>query len=133
MRSKKSILKSFFVVSATFWLLLAPRFSSISAQERQQDSQSGTSSQPQPQAPTNNKKPDDAANAKAPANQALSPEQARQAQYVADSEKLYQLAQELKAEVAKTNKNTLSITVTKKAEEIEKLAKSMKDRMRKEQ
>jgi hypothetical protein len=62
----------------------------------------------------------------------MSPEDARQAQFVADSQKLYQLAQELKAEVAKSDKNTLSIAVTKKAEEIEKLAKSMKERMRKE-
>jgi hypothetical protein len=133
MRSRKSILKPFFTVSAAFLLLFMLSFSSVFAQEQQQDSQSGTSSQPQSQPPVTDKKPDDAANAKSPANQALSPEQARQAQYVADSQKLYQLAQELKAEVAKTNKNTLSITVTKKAEEIEKLAKSLKDRMRKEQ
>ena len=63
----------------------------------------------------------------------LTPEQARQAQYVADSQKLYQLAQELKVEVDKSNKNTLSIAVTRKADEIEKLAKNLKERMRKEQ
>ena len=60
----------------------------------------------------------------------LSPKDARQAQIAADTEKLYQMAQELKAEVAKSNKDILSIAVVKKADEIEKLAKSLKERMR---
>jgi hypothetical protein len=112
-------------------LLLAPRWGF--AQERpetQQSSQTETSS-PQP-APTPEENVDDTANQKPATDHVLSPEEARQAQFVADSQKLYQLAQELKAEVAKSDKNTLSIAVTKKAEEIEKLAKSLKDRMRKE-
>jgi hypothetical protein len=40
------------------------------------------------------------------------------------------LTQELKAEVAKSNKDTLSVTVIKKAQEIERLAKSIKERTR---
>jgi hypothetical protein len=51
----------------------------------------------------------------------------RQAQLMADTQKLLKLSQELKAEVAKTNKDTLSIAVIKKAEEVEKLAKSIKE------
>ena len=70
------------------------------------------------------KKPEDAA--------PMSPEEMRQAQLAADTKKLYQLATELRAEVAKTNKDTLSLSVVKKAEEVEKLAKSIKDRMRSE-
>lgn len=66
------------------------------------------------------------------ANKTLSPEEERHAQIVADTAKLFQLAQELKAEVAKSNKDTLSIAVVKKSEEIEKLAKSLKERMRKD-
>ncbi len=62
----------------------------------------------------------------------MTPEEARQAQLVADTNKLYQLAQELQAEVAKSNKNTLSLAVVKKAAEVEKLAKSLKDRMKPE-
>jgi hypothetical protein len=54
----------------------------------------------------------------------------RQDQIIADSAKLLALAQELKAEVDKSNKNTLSLNVVKKAEEIEKLSKSIKERMR---
>lgn len=61
---------------------------------------------------------------------ALSPEELRQAQLAADTKKLYQLAAELRAEVAKTSKDTLSLSVVKKADEVEKLAKSIKDRMK---
>jgi hypothetical protein len=54
----------------------------------------------------------------------------RQKQLEQDTDKLLALAKELKEEVGKSNKNTLSIDVVKKAAEIEKLAKSVKDRMR---
>ncbi len=54
----------------------------------------------------------------------------RQKQLVADTERLFQLAQQLRDEVGKSNKEQLSIPVIKKSEEIEKLAKSVKERMR---
>lgn len=54
----------------------------------------------------------------------------RQKQLVADTGKLLALAQQLKQEVDKSDRNTLSLTVIKKAEEIEKLARSVKDKMR---
>ena len=54
----------------------------------------------------------------------------RQKQLIADTDKLLQLATELHTEVAKTDKNTLSLDVIKKAEEIEKLAHSVKVKMR---
>jgi len=54
-----------------------------------------------------------------------------QAQLLADTEKLVKLSQELKAEVAKSNKDTLSVTVIKKAEEVEALAKSLRGRVNK--
>jgi hypothetical protein len=54
----------------------------------------------------------------------------RQQQLVTDTAKLLALATELKAEVEKSNKDTLSLAVVKKAEEIEKLAKSVKEKMR---
>jgi len=114
-------------------LLLAPWAIPASAQTQQDPQQSSQTdaSSPTTQQQTD-EKTDDASKAKPATNQAMTPEEARQAQFVADSQKLYQLAQELKAEVAKSDKNTLSIAVTKKAEEIEKLAKSLKERMRKE-
>jgi 16S rRNA A1518/A1519 N6-dimethyltransferase RsmA/KsgA/DIM1 with predicted DNA glycosylase/AP lyase activity len=54
----------------------------------------------------------------------------RQAALKADTDKLLKLATELKASVDKSNENTLSIDVLKKAEEIEKLAHSVKDKMK---
>jgi hypothetical protein len=78
-------------------------------------------------------KPDDAATDKAAAAKPMTPEEARQAQLVADTNKLLELSQELKAEVAKSSKDTLSLAVVKKAAEVEKLAKSLKERMRNNQ
>ena len=77
-------------------------------------------------------KPDTAAKTDDAAQKPVSPEEARQAQLVADTNKLYQLAQELQTEVAKSTKNTLSLAVVKKAAEVEKLAKSLKERMKNE-
>jgi hypothetical protein len=54
----------------------------------------------------------------------------RQKKLQADTERLLSLATELKEQVDKTDKNILSVDVIKKADEIEKLAKSVKDRMK---
>jgi hypothetical protein len=54
----------------------------------------------------------------------------RQKKLVADTDKLLSLATELKSQVDKTNKDVLSVEVIKKAEEIEKLAHSVKERMK---
>jgi hypothetical protein len=54
----------------------------------------------------------------------------RQKQIADDSAKLLKLAADLKAEVDKTNEDTLSLTVIRKAEEIERLAHSVKEKMK---
>jgi len=54
----------------------------------------------------------------------------RQAKLKRDTEKLLALAAELKQNVDKTGPNVLSLEVIKKAQEIEKLAKSVKEKMR---
>lgn len=54
----------------------------------------------------------------------------RQRRLVEDTEKLLALATQLHDDVAKSNKNILSIDVVKRADEIERLAHSVKDRMR---
>jgi hypothetical protein len=54
----------------------------------------------------------------------------RQALLKADTDKLLKLSTELKEYVDKTNENVLSLEVLKKAEEIEKLAKSVKEKMK---
>jgi hypothetical protein len=54
----------------------------------------------------------------------------RQKSLVDDTSKLLSLANELKAEVDKTSKDTLSLEVIRKADEIEKLAHSVKEKMK---
>jgi hypothetical protein len=54
----------------------------------------------------------------------------RKKQIADDTEKLLKLATDLKAEVDKTNKDTLSLNVIRKAGEIEKLAHSVKEAMK---
>jgi recombinational DNA repair protein RecT len=47
-----------------------------------------------------------------------------------DTDKLLKLSVELKQNVDKSDENVLSLDVIKKAEEIEKLARSVKDKMK---
>ena len=54
----------------------------------------------------------------------------RQAALKKDTDKLLELATQLKEYVDKTNENLLSVDVVKKAEEIEKLSKRVKDKMK---
>ena len=62
-------------------------------------------------------------------DQAKARNKERQKQLVDDTQKLLALANELKADVDKSNKDTLSIDVIRKADEIEKLAHSVKEKM----
>ena len=54
----------------------------------------------------------------------------RKKQIADDSAKLLKLATDLKAEVDKTTKDTLSLSVIRKADEIERLAHSVKEKMK---
>ncbi len=54
----------------------------------------------------------------------------RQQEIKKDADKLLELATELKQSVDKSNENTLSLDVIKKADQIEKLAKTVKDKMK---
>lgn len=54
----------------------------------------------------------------------------RQKQLVADAQRLLSLANELKTDVDKSTKDTLSLDVIRKADEIEKLAHNVKEKMR---
>src|SRR5260370_28322180 len=54
----------------------------------------------------------------------------RQEEIRTDTLKLYQLATELKDAVDKSNEHMLSLDVVKKADEVEKLAKKVKEKMR---
>ena len=54
----------------------------------------------------------------------------RKRQLTEDSARLLKLATDLKTEVDKTSKDTLSLGVIRKAEEIERLARSVKEKMK---
>ncbi len=54
----------------------------------------------------------------------------RQDEIREDTQKLFQLASDLKAAVDKTNENTMSLEVIRKAEEVEKLARKVKEKMK---
>ena len=54
----------------------------------------------------------------------------RQQEIKKDTDQLLDLATELKQYVDKTNENMISLDVIKKAEQIEKLAKNVKDKMK---
>jgi len=68
--------------------------------------------------------------AKMEAEQAKSRNIERQRKIVEDTAKLLSLATELKVDVDKSDKNTLSLDVIKKADEIEKLAHNVKEKMK---
>ena len=87
-------------------------------------------SQDRPFDPNHRQEPPDPARVRLQEEQAKKINEERQKRLEGDTAKLYELAGELKEQVAKSDKNTLSVDVVKKAEEIERLAKSVKDKMR---
>lgn len=85
---------------------------------------------PPPQLPGQAPSPQDEERIRLEKDIAKKASQERQAQLKRDTDKLLSLAAELKQYVDKSNENTLSLDVIKKAEEIEKLAHSVKEKMK---
>ncbi|HZU10384.1 MAG TPA: hypothetical protein VFA02_10835 [Pseudacidobacterium sp.] len=115
-------------------VLLTGDFAVLPAQQQQQQiPQVPTVSRPglpgQPASPDADTGPDPLAR-RIMLEQAKKRNQQRQQDIVNDTNKLLQLAQQLKTEVDKSNQDQLSLSVIKKAEEIEKLAKSVKEKMK---
>jgi hypothetical protein len=73
---------------------------------------------------------EDAATAQQARDMAKKQNLKRQQDLKKDTDKLLELATQLKQYVDKTNENTLSLEVIRKAEEIEKLAHSVKVKMK---
>jgi hypothetical protein len=73
---------------------------------------------------------EDEAQARIASDMAKKAAKERVAELKSDTDKLLKLSVELKSYVDKSNENVLSLDVIKKAEEIEKLARSVKDKMR---
>ena len=113
---------------AALFLLLTPAFSLPSLGENSAQSPSQL-----PRLGPNTADPDDhqdEQHAKIEKDMAKKANQQRQAQLQHDTDNLVKLANELKQYVDKSNENTLSVDVIKKAEEIEKLAHSVKEKMK---
>ncbi len=85
---------------------------------------------PMPMSPGQQTEPEDPAKSKLEREMAKKANQERQAALKRDTDKLLKLATELKESVDKTNESVLSLEVVKKAEEIEKLAHSVKEKMK---
>jgi len=62
--------------------------------------------------------------------QAIAANQLRQIEIRRDAEKMAELTQELKEYLAKTDQGVMSVDAIKKAEQIEKLAHSVKSKMK---
>jgi len=81
-------------------------------------------------APPGSTEQEDPSRAKLERDMAKKANQERQAAIKRDTDKLLKLATELKDYVDKTNESVLSLDVVKKADEIEKLAHSVKEKMK---
>jgi len=98
-------------------------FGSISLAASQQPAQGSEAQPPVAQAPAT-------AEAKADTSKPTTPQTPQQKQLADDTAKLLALANELKAELDKSSKDTLSLSVIKKAEQVEKLAHKVRDEMK---
>ena len=85
---------------------------------------------PAQEPPFGRERPKDPAEEKIERDREKAVNKQRQTSLQKDTDRLLQLATELKEYVDKTNEHTLSLDVIKKADEIEKLAKSVKGKMK---
>jgi len=86
--------------------------------------------QAQRESPAQSSTPDDEARIAMEKSMVKQANLQRQAELRRDADRLLKLATELKQSVDKSSESTLSVDVIKKAAEIEKLARSVKDKMK---
>jgi hypothetical protein len=101
-------------------------FGSISLAAAQQPAQDSAAQPPVAQAPATTEATADTSKSTTP----QTPQTSQQKQLANDTAMLLTLANELKAELDKSNKDTLSLSVIKKAEQVEKLAHKVRDEMK---
>jgi hypothetical protein len=114
-------------VRITLGLLAIPLLSASLCFAQHTTHSQGPPPPPSPVAPAT---PDDEARAQMEKEMAKAANKQRQEQIKTDADKLLTLATELKQYVDKSNENMLSLDVIRKAEEIEKLAHNVKDKMK---
>ena len=98
-------------------------FGSISIAAAQQPAQDSAPQPPVAHAPTT-------VDATTDSSKPTTPQTPQQKQLADDTGKLLALANELKTELDKSNKDTLSLSVIKKAGQVEKLAHKVRDEMK---
>jgi hypothetical protein len=103
-------------------------FGSISLAAAQQAAQGSAAQSPVTQAPA--AQAPAAAKTTADAPKPTTPQTPQQKQLADDTAKLLILANELKTELDKSSKDTLSLSVIRKAEQVEKLAHKVRDEMK---
>ncbi len=110
--------------------LLFTAFAATAGPQQQQQSPFGGNRQTVPATGLPSSKGEDADVAAMQQRQVHARNDERQKRLVADTDKLLALATQLHDDVGKTDKNILSLDVVKRAEEIEKLAHNVKERMK---
>jgi hypothetical protein len=96
----------------------------------QRASQSSSAPPPPPQLPQQGVEPEERPPTPMEKRLQIERNKQRQEEIKRDADKLLQLATELKLSVDRSNANVLSLDVVKKATEIEKLAKAVKEKMK---
>jgi len=121
------ILKNLQLIRSALLLVLLCLVSTVPTHSQSNPS-NPISAEPKPQANPSTREPNPTptGDPKAELPASATPEEIRQAKIEADTKELYQLSAELRSEVAKTYKESLSLTVLKKAEEVEKVARNLK-------
>jgi hypothetical protein len=117
-------------VRLTLWILLSSISFSISIPALAQARAAAPTVPPQPHSLDPSPAGADEASDRVARDMARKANQERAAAVKVDTDKLLKLAVELKASVDKSSENVLSLDVIKKAEEIEKLAHSVRDKMK---
>ena len=115
------------VAGLIVWAEVAAQGQSLPAQPLYSSAQSPSGQSPRPQVPDGE---EESLPARAREQQVMARNAERQKKLTEDTAKLLALATELKEQVDKTDKDILSVDVIKKTDEIEKLAKSIRERMK---
>jgi hypothetical protein len=112
-----------------FLLAVVPALPALCQSENQHRPHASVWQQSSPQSPQQRTQEDEEFSTIQKENARRANEQ-RQLELRRDTDRLLQLTNELKQYVDKTNENILSLEVIRKAEEIERLAKSVKEKMK---
>lgn len=113
-----------------FLLAVVSALPAVCQSENQHQPRASVWQQSSPQSPQQRRQEQDEELAKIQKENVRRANEQRQLELRRDTDRLLHLTNELKQYVDKTNENILSLEVIRKAEEIERLAKSVKEKMK---